>query len=264
MISTSYKAKDTTNDMETTKVKGTRTPRHPEVSLQDATLVSVHGSPLGLALLSPVVDSALGKVGGNALGHALPLVGGRLFGLDLGKVPGQTARIAHAELDLASEGAEGELIPASALASFARVQSFRRLEQRSVSEKDDSAAVDDVSLHARRVKVLLDVLSLDNVVVNVSPDLQNLVSGVVLQAVLAEGLAAARDAEEGAVVLLRVPVLLAHVKVVVADELEEPSAGGKREGNGSQTQYVSFTGARAQRLRAWERTGDSPFSLFRS
>ena len=75
----------------------------------------------------------------------------------------------------------------------------------------------------------MNVLSLDNVVVNVSPDLQNLVSGVVLEAVLAEGLAAARDAEEGAVVLLRVPVLLAHVKVVVADELEEPSAGQERE-----------------------------------
>ena len=120
------------------------------------------------------------------------------------------------------------MIPASSLAGFACVQTFGWLEQRPISEKDDSAAIDDVSLHARRVKVLLDVLGLDNIVVNVSPDLQHLVSRVVLQAVLAEGLAAARDAEEGAVVLLRVPMLLAHVKVVVADELEEPSAG-KRE-----------------------------------
>ena len=100
------------------------------------------------------MDSALCKVGGNALGHALSLVRGRLFSLDLGEVPGQTARIAHAVLDLAPEGAEGELIPASALASFASVQSFRRLELRPVSEEDDSAAVDDVGLHARRVKVL--------------------------------------------------------------------------------------------------------------
>ena len=156
MISTSYKAKDYNKRYGNNKSKRNTdpSPSRGVPPRRHAILVSVHGSPLWLALLSPVVDSALCKVGGNALGHALSLVRGRLFSLDLGEVPGQTARIAHAVLDLAPEGAEGELIPASALASFASVQSFRRLELRPVSEEDDSAAVDDVGLHARRVKVL--------------------------------------------------------------------------------------------------------------
>ncbi len=62
--------------------------------------------------------------------------------------------------------------------------------------------------------------------------LQHFVRRVVPEAVLADGLAAASDAEEGALVLLRVRMLLTRVEEVLADELEKPSfaeRGKKRE-----------------------------------
>jgi hypothetical protein len=134
--------------------------------------------------------------------------------------------------DLASEGAEAEVVEEAAGAHLAEVGGRRRgLASRPLLlgplvEEEDAGAVDDVGLHAGDVHEALDVGHPDDVVVGGAPDLDGVVVAVGLrQAQRAQG--ARARARRGAVQAEHV-ALAAAVRVAVRPAVREEARRKQR------------------------------------
>uniref|UniRef100_A0A804LNN7 Uncharacterized protein n=1 Tax=Zea mays TaxID=4577 RepID=A0A804LNN7_MAIZE len=136
--------------------------------------------------------------------------------------------------DLASEGAEAEVVEEAAGAHLAEVGGRRRgLASRPLLlgplvEEDDAGAVDDVGLHPGDVHEALDVGHPDDVVVGGAPDLDGVVVAVGLrQAQRAQGARARARARGGAVQAEHV-ALAAAVRVAVRPAVREEARRKQR------------------------------------
>jgi len=140
--------------------------------------------------------------------------------------------------DLASEGAEAEVVEEAAGADLAEVGGRRRglataaaswlLLLRPLVEEDDAGAVDDVGLHAGDVHEALDVGDPDDVVVGGAADLDGVVVAVaVCEAQRAQG-ARARARGGGAAVEAEHVALAAAVGVAVRLAMREEARGQQR------------------------------------
>ena len=140
--------------------------------------------------------------------------------------------------DLASEGAEAEVVEEAACADLAEVGGRRRglaaaaaawlLLLRPLVEEDDAGAVDDVGLHPRDVHEALDVGDPDDVVVGGAADLDGVVVAVAVREAQRAQRARARARGGGAAVEAEHVALAAAVGVAVRLAMREEARGQQR------------------------------------